>query len=155
MKLLLFSDAHGNTANFRALMDLANERIKPDMMLYAGDGSLGFHAVEYLCPRFMVRGNCDLGSPLPDELLIPCAGHLVYLCHGHQHKVKRGLDLLARVAAQKKADIAVFGHTHKQGLELINLVHCINPGSLASGEYAVLQLDGRHVIPLMMSLPRN
>lgn len=147
MKLLLFSDAHRNDACFKKLMSLANELIKPDMMLYAGDGSVYFDAAEYVCTRFMVRGNCDFGSPLPDELLIPCAGHLIYLCHGHLHKVKHGLEPLAREAAAREADIAVYGHTHKQGYELVNRVHCINPGALTTGEYAVLRFEGKQFFP--------
>lgn len=155
MKLLLFSDAHWNSDNFNTLMSLAGERFKPDMMLYAGDGGLSFDTVEYLCPRFMVRGNCDFGSPLPDEQLIPCAGHLVYLCHGHLHKVKRGLDLLAREAAGREAGLAVYGHTHRQGHELIHKVHCINPGALAAGDYALVHLEGRHVYPAFFNLSEH
>lgn len=152
MKLLLFSDAHWNTGNFKALMSLAGKRIKPDMMLYAGDGGLGFDEAEHVCPRFMVRGNCDIGSPLPDEQLIPCGEHIVYLCHGHLLKVKRGLELLAREAAGRAAGIAIYGHTHRQGYELFHRVHCINPGALAAGDYAVVHLEGKRIFPAFFNL---
>lgn len=145
MNLLLFSDSHGNLPRLRQMIKQAWQEGAPDAILYAGDGIRDLAGLEADCPVYAVRGNCDLASPAPDQLLIPYGSGHVYLCHGHLHRVKRGLTLLCAAAQASGAAVAVFGHTHQQGFAIEQGVYCINPGALDTGQYARLgfSLDGR------------
>ena len=139
MKLLLLSDSHG-TARMLARLQAVLEAEKPDAILFAGDGIHDMRRFEGKLPVYKVRGNCDIGETGVDELVIPLAGQTIYLAHGHHHQVKRQLDMLASDARGHDAGIAVYGHTHKQALDMEARVWCINPGSLKQGEYALLNL---------------
>lgn len=155
MRLLLFSDSHGNRSGIAAMVKKAAKLGPIDAVLFAGDGANDPEALDLRCPVFAVRGNCDLFSTAPEQLVLPFAGHLVYLCHGHHHQVKRGLDQLAAVARQQGAGIAVYGHSHAQAFALVDRVHCINPGALYDGAFALLALEaGGAVKPQFFQLYR-
>ena len=153
MNLLLFSDSHGHTDYLQALMARVCTVSRPDAILFAGDGIRDAERVNAECQVYRVRGNCDHSSNALDEQLLTFSTHRIYLSHGHLHRVKRTLDLLASAARVKDAKIAVYGHTHRQGLELVNTVYCINPGALINGEYALLRIeeDGR-IFPFFHNL---
>lgn len=145
MRLLLFSDSHGQADYRRAMESEVRRGSLPDAVLFAGDaGFFTNHIFEDL-PYYCVRGNCDYGSSAPDSELVTHGEHRVYLTHGHLFRLKLTLDLLASKALSEQARIAVYGHTHKQGFVLVNGVTCVNPGALKNGEYAFLELlnDGR------------
>lgn len=145
MKLLLFSDSHGQV-EYRVEMEREVRRGSlPDAVLFAGDAGFSSNHIFPELPYYCVRGNCDFSSSAPDHELIVLGEHRVYLAHGHLHRVKQTRDLLASDAFSQQARIAVYGHSHKQSLELVNGVYCINPGALKNGEYAVLNLlsDGK------------
>ena len=69
------------------------------------------------------------------------------LVHGHMHRVKYGLEVLAQDAHEKGADIVIFGHTHIKENKIIGGVEMINPGSLSlprdgiKGSYVVMDLE--------------
>ncbi len=140
MKLLCFSDAHGQEEKLRAMEQGVQKSGAPDAVLFAGDGSLSSYRPFEGIPYYEVRGNCDLLSKAADEVMLPFGPHHIYLTHGHLHRVKQTLDLLASAAKSRGAIIAVYGHTHRQGLDLINTIYCLNPGALKNGEYALLHL---------------
>ncbi len=141
MKLLLFSDSHGTGKCLEAMAEKALKEGGIDAVLFAGDGLRGLYGLETLGQVFAVRGNCDPADPYtPQELTLPFGKHRIYLSHGNLHRVKRTLDLLVKAAQERKADIAVFGHTHVQHFEMISKILCINPGALWNGEYAILHL---------------
>lgn len=142
MKLLLFSDSHNNQQRLRELAKRVREEA-PDAILFAGDGLHDASLLDAQCPVYAVRGNCDLGFGLPEELALPLSGQIVYLSHGHLHRAKRTSDLLAAAAKTQGARVAVYGHTHQQAMEWVHGVYCVNPGALANGDYAWLTLkDG-------------
>lgn len=141
MKLLLFSDSHGQAEYRSAMVKEAEKEGMPDAVLFAGDAGFSSNLLFEGVPHYFVRGNCDYISIADDEELIPMGSHLVYLTHGHLQRVKKTLDILASAAKSKNAGIAIYGHTHQQGLDLIQGVYCINPGALKNGEYAFLHLN--------------
>ncbi|SHG80458.1 hypothetical protein SAMN02745221_01007 [Thermosyntropha lipolytica DSM 11003] len=79
-----------------------------------------------------VLGNCDLLSGQTGASLEECIniyGKKVYLLHGHQYRVKEGLNLLYYRALEVEADVVIFGHTHIPFCDRIDDVFFLNPGS--------------------------
>ena len=118
MTLLILSDSHGRAD----CMAEAIHRVKPDGILFAGDGLRDLSHCDISCPLWAVRGNCDWShtplivgesSLLPeDEELITIEGIRILLTHGHRYGVKGGLGTAAAHALSRQADVLVFGHTH-------------------------------------------
>ena len=118
MTLLVISDSHGRPD----LIEEAIRRVRPDGILFAGDGLRDLSRVEIPCPLWAVAGNCDwLTPPLvinggvfepQNEELITVEGVRILLMHGHKYGVKGGLGQAVARAVQRDADLLIFGHTH-------------------------------------------
>ena len=114
MTILILSDSHGHADLIRE----AVERVKPDALLFAGDGLRDLSSLDLSCPLYAVRGNCDwqteaFSSGVSDEELITLGGIRIFLCHGHRYGVKSSIVAAAAAAVRQKADVLVFGHTHE------------------------------------------
>lgn len=148
MEFLIFSDAHGR--NDGMLRALARQPKAPDGVIFLGDGLRQMEPGMFGgVPLFCVRGNCDWVAPLwancPEEQLLSFAGHRLLLTHGAAYGVKSGLGLLETAAAEKGADIALFGHTHDPYLQVLPTgshvgdrvparpLYLFNPGSVGYG----------------------
>ena len=111
-------------------------------VLFCGDGVKDIAKMASLFPQKIfldVRGNCDsLYSALdvPEERFLTLFGHNILLLHGHTVGVKGGIGFAAAYAAQKEADILIFGHTHLPYEGRVTFgdkdVHLFNPGSIGS-----------------------
>ena len=55
----------------------------------------------------------------------------VLVTHGHPYYVNMGHERLAREAANRGVEIAVYGHTHRPVIEKMQGVLLLNPGSLS------------------------
>ena len=123
MTFLILSDSHGRAD----LVKEAIRRVRPDGILFAGDGLRDLTYCDHPiltegCPLWAVAGNCDwITSPLivggrtlePEtEELIAVEGIRILLMHGHKYGVKSGLGRAVARAAQRDADVLIFGHTH-------------------------------------------
>ena len=118
MTLLVLSDSHGRPD----LIEEAIRRVRPDGILFAGDGLRDLTRVELPCPLWAVSGNCDwLSAPLiisgnafepQTEELVTVEGIRILLTPGHKDGVKSGPTAAAYRALELGADILVYGHTH-------------------------------------------
>lgn len=91
MKLLVFSDSHGNPAYMQEM--IARHRTA-DAVIFLGDGARDIEAMRVLYPEtafYSVRGNCDFGADLPDELVLDLGGARIFCTHGHNYNVKSDL----------------------------------------------------------------
>lgn len=144
MKLLVFSDSHGETEPMR----LAMRRERPDAVLHLGDHAADAFALAqeyYATSVAYVRGNCDFSFP-------PCAetyrrtleGVTIFACHGHRYGVKSSLLALSYAAREQGAALALFGHTHGPYLETSEGLTLLNPGACGGRRptYAVVELRG-------------
>lgn len=130
MKILVVSDTHGYNTNLFKLL----EQIKPiDMLIHCGDsGDLAYYIEEFVdCPVVMVRGNCDMCSPLKGEEVVDVCGHRIFVTHGHAYGVKSGLGRLIDKAESVGADIALYGHSHIPDLTYMRGISAFNPGSIS------------------------
>ncbi len=151
-----------------------------ELILHAGDLE-DIHILDPLrqiAPVYAVRGNvhwqASMGThdqDLPNDVLLPVGGHIVYMTHGHINFVRTMMDkvfhfttrptltevnyaIMNRIARMKPrdADIIIFGHTHKPFIEQFDGALYFNPGAVcrtknnsvgrSMGRLVISELDG-------------
>jgi putative phosphoesterase len=147
MKILVFSDSHGEKELMKSLISLH----KPDMVLHLGDHSADcrvlrkhFKGVEFKS----VRGNCDGKSDEDECLYFNIEGKNIFMTHGHVYQVKFGYARIFYAAAEKNADILLFGHTHRALRDTAGGILILNPGSIGAGgncSYGIIEIDGGEI----------
>ena len=155
----IFSDSHRDCRSLGLLLDKMGYI---DAACFLGDvASDAAYLREVLAamphepPLYAVRGNNDLTSALPDELVVELGGKRAYLTHGH---MRCGPMSLVYKAQENHAQIALFGHTHIPFCETVQGVLLLNPGS--AGRYcrggepraSVLEIDAERLRALDVTL---
>ena len=132
MKILVVSDTHRKDDNLKLVL---SEECPLDMLIHLGDAEGSEHFipdwVNPECRMEMVLGNNDFFSRLDREREIDIAGHKAFITHGHYYGVSMGPEGLVDEAKSRGCDIAMYGHTHRPFLDVINGVTVLNPGSLS------------------------
>ena len=146
MNILILSDTHGHADRVEALLDRPS--VRPDAILFAGDGMRDLSYLSLHCPLFAVCGNNDpmafstAGDTARTELTLDLDGHRLFLTHGHRLGVKSGIQRLLMHAVARGADVVIYGHTHCPHEEYVpagtrvgdavleNGIWLFNPGSL-------------------------
>ena len=151
MKILVFSDTHGYTAQMYEI--ISRKRTDTDLVIHLGDN---FRDVEEISRNFPtiaflgVRGNCDLfaNDDYPQFRTFTYDGHKFFLTHGHMQAVKKGeYSLLAVEAKKNGCDIALFGHTHVAVIAEVCGITVFNPGSISNprdftgGTYGIITIN--------------
>ncbi|SFB16647.1 MULTISPECIES: metallophosphoesterase [unclassified Bacillus (in: firmicutes)] len=127
MKILILSDSHGDV---ESLAKIKNQYVHSvDMMIHCGDSELDAQS-EVMEGFKAVRGNCDYDGRYPKETIEKCGGITFYATHGHLHSVKTTLMNLYYRAKEVEANVVCFGHSHILGVEMIEGILFINPGSI-------------------------
>ena len=142
MKVLVFSDSHG-------ALNMANEMLSKEkecsLVFFLGDGIVEAEKMKERYPdkKFMlVKGNNDMYSQADTEAYKYIEGVTVMSCHGHKFNVRFSLRDLLSSAQSVRANLALYGHTHKSGMynDPVTGIIAINPGALCDGKYAVLTI---------------
>ena len=132
MKILVVSDTHRKDDNLKLVL---SEECPLDMLIHLGDAEGSEHFipdwVNPECRMEMVLGNNDFFSRLDREREIDIAGHKAFITHGHYYGVSMGPEGLVDEAKSRGCDIAMYGHTHRPFLAVIDGVTVLNPGSLS------------------------
>lgn len=126
-KALIVSDSH----RFVRELDLIKKRheAEVEIMIHCGDSELYIDQPE-MAGFKTVRGNCDYEMGFPEEIVIDFAGQKIFVTHGHLFSVKSTLMNLYYRAQELGANIVSFGHSHLLGIEKIDDILFINPGSI-------------------------
>jgi putative phosphoesterase len=145
--ILVLSDSHGDVDSLKTVIKKFGARA--GLVLHAGDGAEDLERLMAtgvgLKPWEGVRGNSDRSSRYPPRKTVEFGGKRILLCHGHGQGVEFGLEGLVSQALADKADMAVYGHTHKPFWEEMDGVLVLNPGSLSrprgrdSGSFATVR----------------
>ncbi len=143
MKVLVFSDSHGASALANTMI---NKEKDSSTVFFLGDG---IDEVEKLRDRYadknfiLVKGNNDWYSQTDTEAYKYIEGITLMACHGHKFNVRFSLRDLLSSAQSVRANIALYGHTHKSGMynDPVTGICAINPGALCEGKYAVLTIE--------------
>ena len=142
IRIGLISDTHG-LMRAEALAALAGV----DTILHAGDvGRLSvLRELRGMAPVQAVYGNVD--DPLlalPQHLDLVFDGVRVHVSHGHE----LGSPTPQKLAAAYDADVIVYGHTHRQLIEMVGRKLVVNPGAAGPRRFnleasvGLLHIDG-------------
>lgn len=145
MKILVFSDSHGNTS----FMEQAVQAEAPDQILHLGDVLRDARALAERFPQIpltCVPGNCDgMGGSEPAERVVELEGKRILMMHGHTRGVKAGIGGAVWAGREAEADVVLFGHTHEPLCDRVGPMWVVNPGSVRGyylTTYAVITLTG-------------
>ena len=144
-KILILSDTH---SNFNKVLNIF-EIEKPDIVIAAGDGIRDIDELSYVyntVKYYTVKGNCDFfDRNHEEENLFDIDGVKIFLTHGHLYNVKRELESLEIVGRRLKADIVIYGHTHREYISEKEGLIMFNPGAAEDGKYGILIKDCSNV----------
>ena len=157
VRILVFSDSHGNTRNIIPALEAQTDARHA---LFLGDGAAKFMELASAFPNISFRavsGNCDREDDLPLFRVLDIAGKRIYMTHGHGEGVKYSLGTLMKNALVNRADIVIYGHTHISRISYENSLHIINPGSVSQPRagrpsYAVIDITAGGVAPFIVEL---
>jgi len=145
MKIIVFSDTHGNLRSVRKVLDSSGE---VDMIFHLGDNVKDAVKIQQMvsCPVKYVKGNTDFVDA-PIEIIEKFFGKVFFLTHGHTYGIKSNLHRLFYAAQEKNADIVLFGHSHVPYGEEIEGTLLLNPGSVGDKRgqpnetYGIIDVD--------------
>ncbi len=155
MRILVISDSHGRHSRIEAAIEA-----QPDArhIFFLGDKLEDIDGFTEFYPDrtfYSVAGNCDFFSAEPLTRTVELAGRKILYTHGHEHGVKMGISRLISYAKQRKADIVLFGHTHKAKTLYEDGMYIVNPGSIGKGQppsYAVIDLEPNGTQPIIINV---
>lgn len=157
MNILVISDSHGHRERIKEV--LLRQVKRPDALIFLGDGLLDLDYCDTSgISVYKVSGNCDnlylnFITDAPDEQIVNLDGVRIMMVHGHNYGVKMTLTPLINTAAENKADVVLFGHTHipfeltimpenDRGVKLEKPLYVMNPGSLKDGaSFGIITVD--------------
>lgn len=145
-RILVVSDSHGDAY---ALYNAILQQPSAEVVIHLGDGERDMEQAMHLCGNkrvICVRGNCDWGSLLPALVLERVAGKLLYCTHGYAENVKYGDAQLRQQARSRRADIALYGHTHCAVTDYEDGLYLMNPGAVVNGEYGVIDITQAGIV---------
>lgn len=147
-KILVLSDSHGYDDDMMAVI---KRELPFDALIHLGDVEGSERKIRDMIPypAYIVAGNCDYFTDLPEALAVEVGGHRFLLTHGHHFGVNSGkYTLLSTCARENHCDTAVFGHIHRPVDDMDQGVRILNPGSISRprqanrrGSYMVLTVE--------------
>lgn len=151
MKLIVFSDSHGNLENIHTAINFFRNEIIG--IVHLGDFFEDAKKIQKSYPElpmFYVSGNNDFPGD-KTELFFNSFNKKLFLTHGHFYNVYFGVDKLFYRAKEIGANICLFGHTHNPFIEQIEDIFILNPGSISypraldKPTFAILEIQGNNV----------
>jgi len=151
LRIVVVSDTHGKISKFE---DVILQQPKADYFIHLGDGEGDVDEVRFEFPalKFLnVSGNCDFASVLPNENELVVCGKRIFYTHGNRYFVKSGIWSIVDEAMKRRADIALFGHTHQAMTSYERGIYIMNPGSLGYPEegrptYGIVDITGAGIV---------
>ena len=135
------SDTHGDAS---IIAEVTQYIGVVDAIFHCGDSELDIEH-KSLQSVHVVRGNCDMDSSFPNEVITEIKETKIYMTHGHLFQVKNTMIPIKLRAQEVEADVVLFGHSHLLGAEVLNGTLFLNPGSLSlprgrkEKSYAILE----------------
>ncbi|MHC1700444.1 MAG: metallophosphoesterase family protein [Humidesulfovibrio sp.] len=147
MRLAVISDSHLSIPDERFERVYARHLSGADALLHCGD-MICAAVYHTLCrhPRFIaVRGNCDhflldheLPATVSAELPLPSGRVLrIGLAHGWGERSSVGQRVAEIFPGH---DLICYGHTHRRDWTELGSARLLNPGSLAEGSLALIDV---------------
>lgn len=144
MKLLVFSDSHGSLTPMARSVRME----APEGVIHLGDYVRDFTLLRKEFPglsMWNVPGNCDGTTSLPEQLVLELEGHRLFLTHGHRYQVKQTCLRAIYAAREARAEVLLFGHTHRQVCFQEQALWVMNPGAAGQSCCGILELSRKSV----------
>lgn len=147
MRILIVSDTHGR---HRGLDRALEETGEIDVFIHLGDveGDEDYINALICCEKHMVRGNNDFFSELPREEEFYLDKYKIFITHGHVYQVSLDPEYIIEEGRARKADIVMYGHTHRPFFVRRDEITVLNPGSLSyprqdghKGSYVLMEIS--------------
>ncbi len=151
MKLLVFSDSHGDT---KRMIEIISQSKDTDMVIHLGDVVRDAEDIRSIYPQLKVEyvaGNNDWFSDAPREKILAVDEARLLLTHGNSYSVKNGCGRIAQRGSELEVDAVLFGHTHLPYENYHGNILLVNPGSIslpvsgAEPSYCVLEVSGKEI----------
>ena len=152
MKILVFSDSHGESALMNDIIKKMHDEI--ELVLFLGDCVRDFEDFCYIYPtkQFIpVLGNCDFNDSVPTDRVVNVDGKKIFMSHGHRYGVKSGHEKIIQEAKKHSADICLYGHSHIANNIVADGVYLMNPGSMSEPRgseypsYGIIEITGGNI----------
>lgn len=143
-KILVLSDSHRNFNKILKIYETEN----PDIVLYTGDGLKDIEELSYVYNSefHIVNGNCDFFEKNYGlTKILNIENVKIFMTHGHLYGVKSDLDNIKNVIKEVRAQIGIFGHTHRETLEKVEDFYLFNPGASEDGKYGIIVIYGENI----------
>ena len=143
MEILVLSDSHGRADNACRVLEREKD-CKTVFFLGDGEREALLLKEKYKDRSFIcVRGNNDYASSFEDVAYKHIYGVTIMACHGHTYDVRFSRRTLFYRAADVRAHLALYGHTHVPLTEgdPLSGVCAVNPGALCNGNYCVISIE--------------
>ena len=130
-------------------------KVKPHAVIHLGDFYEDAQCLQEdysHIPFHIVPGNCDrFRCPIhaKEMLCYDVGGVRLFMTHGHNYYVKKGLGALLAEARRYEADGALYGHTHQFDChQEEDGLWVLNPGTCGhfDGSAGVIETDGEKII---------
>ncbi len=126
MKVVVFSDAHGNKIIVERIISFNPDA---DFFVSLGDSELPLDFLVDL-DIIPIKGNYPRDAGFVYESVLEIANKKLLLVHGHKFKVQKSLMKLLRRAMDLDVDIVLYGHTHIAKVDRAGELYLFNPGSI-------------------------
>lgn len=146
MRIVVISDTHTDSLKYLP-KKLLDQLKKAELIIHAGDFT-EMQVLEELQSFGDVRavcGNCDcygLRNVLKETELIQLQGKSLGLIHGWGGPWDLEIRIMQRF--NQKADMIIYGHSHKARNEVIHGIHFFNPGP-ARQSYGLIDITDSEI----------
>ena len=128
MKVVVFSDAHGNKEAIKRLLEFNPDA---DYVISLGDSELK-HSFLLDLDIVAIKGNYPRDGGFVFESILELEGKRLFLTHGHKYGVSTDMRKLLAKGMETEVDLVLYGHTHIPRFDNVAGVFYINPGSIVS-----------------------
>lgn len=143
MKLVVFSDAHGNKEVIKRVIEFNPDA---DYVISLGDSELP-HSFLLDLDIVAIKGNYPRDGGFVFESILEVEDKRLFLTHGHKFGVSKNMIKLLAKGMETEVDVVLYGHTHIPKFDNVAGVFYMNPGSIYSprsetpASYLILNIE--------------
>lgn len=126
MKIVVFSDAHGNKIIIERIISFNPDA---DYVISLGDSELPLNFLMDL-DILAIKGNYPRDGGFVYETTLEVGKKSIFMTHGHKFGVHKSLKKLLHHTMQLESDIVLYGHTHIARVDKVGNMYLFNPGSI-------------------------
>ena len=123
MKVVVFSDAHGNKQAIKRIIEFNPDA---DYVISLGDSECR-HSFLLNLDIIAIKGNYPRDGGVSYESILEIEGKRLFLTHGHKFGVVNDLEKLLAKGKRIGADVLLYGHTHIPRFDIFEEIILFTP----------------------------